>query len=37
MEVMGIPRLQQRIRCFISTRTFLPALQRVRAPELLAL
>ncbi|KAK9825141.1 hypothetical protein WJX81_003866 [Elliptochloris bilobata] len=30
VEVMGIPRLQQRIRCFIFTRTFLPALHRVR-------
>jgi hypothetical protein len=31
VEVMGIPRLQQRIRCFICSRTFAPALQRVRA------
>lgn len=28
-EIMPIPRLQQRIDCFIFTRSFEPALQRV--------
>ena len=30
VEIMAIPRLQQRIDCFIFTRSFHPAMQRVR-------
>ena len=32
VEIMAIPRLQQRIDCFIFTRSFHPAMQRVRIP-----
>ena len=31
VEIMAIPRLQQRIDCFIFTRSFQPGMQRVRA------
>ena len=31
-EIMPIPRLQQRIDCFIFTRSFEPAMQRVSCP-----
>lgn len=30
VEIMAIPRLQQRIHCFILSRSFDPAMQRVR-------
>jgi formin 2 len=30
VEIMAIPRLQQRIDCFIFTRSFEPGMQRVR-------
>ena len=33
VEIMAIPRLQQRIDCFIFTRSFHPAMQRVRIPS----
>ena len=33
VEIMAIPRLQQRIDCFIFTRSFHPAMQRVRMPN----
>ena len=32
-EIMPIPRLQQRIDCFIFTRSFEPAMQRVTGPH----